>query len=268
MSEQQTTPAAPHVATSPEAPRHTRPLVQLTRLEVLAVWAAATVPMGAAAWLVAPWLAERPTWDGGLPSALVTTLAVGLVWQGALVAILVRREQGTWRWPVIAEALWLTAPTSPRSRRRGGRVWWVVLPLVVALVATQAVPALPHAAGRDLGAYLGTTAGQEFFAGAWGWFAVVVVLLVFNTVLGEELLFRGYLLPRMATAFGRGDWVANGVLFTLYHVHTPWTMPAVLLTTFVFPWSAKRYRSALVPITVHSVQTVALLALLVPLVAS
>ena len=30
-----------------------------------------------------------------------------------------------------------------------------------------------------------------------GWFAVLVALVVFSTVLGEELLFRGLLLPRI-----------------------------------------------------------------------
>ena len=38
-------------------------------------------------------------------------------------------------------------------------------------------------------------------------------MTVFNTVLGEELLFRGLLLPRMNGVFGRRDWLANGVLF-------------------------------------------------------
>jgi hypothetical protein len=42
---------------------------------------------------------------------------------------------------------------------------------------------------------------------------VIVVQLVFNSVLGEDLLFRGILLPRMRGVFGRGDFVANGVLF-------------------------------------------------------
>jgi hypothetical protein len=49
--------------------------------------------------------------------------------------------------------------------------------------------------------------------GAWGWFVVVVVQLVFNSVLGEDLLFRGLLLPRMRGLFERGDFVANGALF-------------------------------------------------------
>src|SRR3712207_8637103 len=38
---------------------------------------------------------------------------------------------------------------------------------------------------------------------SWGWFAVIVVQLVFNSVLGEDLLFRGLLLPRMRGVFGR-----------------------------------------------------------------
>ena len=51
-------------------------------------------------------------------------------------------------------------------------------------------------------------------------------MFLFNTVLGEELLFRGFLLPRMNGAFGRGDWLANGVLFAAYHLHVPWAMPS------------------------------------------
>jgi hypothetical protein len=54
------------------------------------------------------------------------------------------------------------------------------------------------------------------------------VQVVFNSVLGEDLLFRGLLLPRMRGVFGRGDFVANGVLFAVYHLHQPWAIPAAL----------------------------------------
>jgi hypothetical protein len=40
---------------------------------------------------------------------------------------------------------------------------------------------------------------------------VLGVQLDFNSVLGEDLLFTGLLLPRMRGVFGRGDFVANGV---------------------------------------------------------
>jgi uncharacterized protein len=91
--------------------------------------------------------------------------------------------------------------------------------------------------------------------------------VVFNTVLGEELLFRGVLLPRMKGAFGRWDWVANGFLFALYHLHVPWVIPQTLLVdTFALSYPSRRYRSALIGIIVHSSQSVFVLALVLFLV--
>jgi uncharacterized protein len=87
--------------------------------------------------------------------------------------------------------------------------------------------------------------------------------VVFNTILGEELLFRGLLLPRMKGAFGRFDWAANGVLFALYHLHMPWVIPETLLIdTFALAYPSRRYRSALIGIIVHTIPSVVVLALL------
>jgi membrane protease YdiL (CAAX protease family) len=94
-------------------------------------------------------------------------------------------------------------------------------------------------------------------SGNWVWFALIVALFVFNTALGEELLFRGLLLPRMQGAFGRWDWVANGFLFAAYHLHEPWVIPSTLLgDTFALSYPSRRYRSALIGIAVHSSQSV------------
>jgi hypothetical protein len=53
------------------------------------------------------------------------------------------------------------------------------------------LPSIPGPLPRDFGAFMGTDRAEHFFHGAWGWFAVIVVLALSNTVLGEELLFRG-----------------------------------------------------------------------------
>jgi membrane protease YdiL (CAAX protease family) len=53
--------------------------------------------------------------------------------------------------------------------------------------------------------FLDSDHAEVFFREACGWFAVIVVLAVFNTVLGEELLSRRLLLPRMWGVFGKGD---------------------------------------------------------------
>jgi membrane protease YdiL (CAAX protease family) len=243
-------------------------IAQYSIWQILGVWAAAALPMAALAWLAVPALADRLSGQGNLPfaKALLLSITVGLVWQFVLVVILVAREQRTLRWSTLREALWLRSPRSPRSGRRGGRVWLILIPLIVAFAAQEFLPDLWDPGNRDLPTFLESEAGQSFFSGNWAWFGLLVVLAVFNTVLGEELLFRGLLLPRMNGAFGRGDWLANGVLFAVYHLHIPWGMLPPLADAFVIAYPTKRYRSAWIGIAVHSAQSVGLVAIVLPLV--
>ena len=241
---------------------------QLAPRAIFAVWAAAALPMAALAWLVAPALEDRFAGEGNVPlaKALFVSLTIGLVWQFVLVAILVGREQRTLRWSTAREALWLRSPRSPRSGRVGGRVWLVVIPLILALAAAELIPRVAMPENRDFATLLESNTGKAFLDGAWGWYGLIVAFFLFNTMLGEELLFRGFLLPRMNGAFGRGDWVANGVLFAGYHLHVPWMIPAGLLDTFILAYPSKRYRSAWIGIAVHSAQSVVLAVLVLTLV--
>jgi membrane protease YdiL (CAAX protease family) len=98
---------------------------------------------------------------------------------------------------------------------------------------------------------------KEALEGAWQVLALFVVLGIFNTVIGEELLFRGVLLPRMNGVFGRRDWVANGLLFGLHHLHQPWTIfSSIAEGVFLEALPSKRFRSAWIGIAVHSAQSV------------
>ena len=187
--------------------------------------------------------------------ALLICLTAGLIWQFVLVLILVRRELGGLQWSRVRDALWLRSPRDPKTGRVGGRVWWWALLFVVLFAIWSLVPAIPGPAVRDFADFLGSDRGEDFFRGAWGWFAVLVVLVVFNTVLGEELLFRGLLLPRMRGVFGRCDWVANGVLFAVYHLHQPWDIPGSLVDgIFLEAYPSRRFQSAWMGIIVHSAQ--------------
>jgi uncharacterized protein len=239
---------------------------QYSLAEILGIWAAAALPMAALAWVVAPLVA--PQLDGPVPltRALIALLTVGLIWQFVLVMLLVFRERGSLRWPVLKDALWLHSPRSPTTGRVGGRLWLVLIPATLLLAAEEFIPSFPPPPGRDFAVFVESDAGQAFMSGNWGFFALILVLFVFNTVLGEELLFRGLLLPRMQGVFGRGDWVANGVLFAFYHLHMPWAIPAALVDTFALAYPSRRYRSALIGIIVHSSQTILFLGLLLVVV--
>jgi CAAX protease family protein len=226
---------------------------------IFVVWAAAALPMAALAWLVAPLVADWFAGEGVVPmfKALIVCLTVGLVWQFVLVVILVGREQRTLRWSTVREALWLRSPRSPRSGRIGGRVWLMVIPFAIAFAAfNELIPEFGAPEDRAFATLLESDAGKAFLHGAWGWYGLSLALFVFTTVLGEELLFRGYLLPRMNRAFGRGDWVVNGLLFTGYHLHVPWAMLPTLFDTLTLAYPTKRYRSAWMGIAVHSAQSV------------
>jgi uncharacterized protein len=241
---------------------------QYSLAQILAVWAAAAVPMAALAWIVAPLVADRLGGPLALPRALLVLLTLGLIWQFVLVVVLVHRERGSLRWAVLKDALWLHSPRSPTTGRIGGRLWLVLVPALLIFTAEGFFPyPFSPATGHDFAAFVGSEAGAAFMSGNWVWFTIIVALSVFNTVLGEELLFRGLLLPRMRGAFGRFDWVANGFLFALYHLHMPWVIPATLVgDTFALSYPSRRYRSALIGIIVHSSQSVLVLVLLLTLV--
>lgn len=240
---------------------------QYSLARILAVWAAAAVPMGLLAWVVAPWLRDQLGGDDPFLQALLICLTAGLIWQFVLVVILVRHELGSLRWSRVRDALWLRAPRDPKSGRVGGRIWWWALLFALLFVVWSAVPAIPGPSPRDFADLLDSGRGEDFFRGAWGWFAVVVVLAVFNTVLGEGLLFRGLLLPRMRGVFGRGDWIANGALFALYHLHQPWSIAASLVDgIFLLAYPSRRFQSAWMGIIVHSTQSLFVVVLVLILV--
>jgi membrane protease YdiL (CAAX protease family) len=258
---------------APDVVRRPSPLTeprQYSRIGVLAVWAAAALPMGILSWVVAPAVAGPNASQQRLLITLVCAMTAGLVWQAILTFGLVLRERRDPSWTSLRDRLWLRSPST--TTRRGGRLWaWIpVYALGLAALDLLVQPLLfPSApAGRDMGAFLGSPEGQQTFHHAWGLFALVVVMGVFNTVLGEELLFRGLLLPRMRQGFGRADWIVNGLLFGLYHLHEPWQIPNAIVTGFLCAHPTRRFRSAWMGIAIHSTETVFFIVVLLPIVLS
>lgn len=245
--------------------------------KILLVWAAAAIPMGILGWVVAPALAQVAQTPAIVRLAVLT---VGLVWQFILVLILLYQETGTLRWSTIRPRLWLTTPRSPHTGAPRGYLWWWLLPLILltALYELQLsgrvehlwvswFPFLAEPRGFSLSTFLATPAAKAQLVGAWNVWGVFVLSALFNTVLGEELLFRGLLLPRMAGVFGKGDWVANGLLFGLYHLHQPWGfLTSAIHGIVLFALPSRTFRSAWFGIIAHSGQSVYLAFLILGLV--
>ena len=243
------------------------PVRQYSLRQILGVWAAAAIPMGLLAWIVAPWLSDQIGGRDPFIESLLICFNVGLLWQLAMVLYLVRREQGSLAWSRVRDALWLRAPQDPKSGRVGKKVWWWVVPFVVLSAAFNALPIDPVGPlPRDLPNAISTDRVGDFFSGNLVGFALLVGVAILAPVV-EELVFRGLLLPRMRAVFGKGDFVASGVLHTLYHVHQPWSMPATLLdSTFAQAYPTKRFRSTWMGIITHTAPSVLIIGVVLALV--
>lgn len=238
---------------------------QYTLWQILGIWLAGGAPMWILFWLVHPALSQGlPALDTGL--LLFKLMIIGLVWQFVLSMLILYREEGNIRISTISRRFWLKNPISPRTGLKDNRLWWLLIPLMLLVIAlelglapflndiwTKLFPILAEPQSRSLDA-LFVPEMHARWIGAWDFFALFVIASVFNNFLGEEFLFRGVLLPKMKGVFGRWDWVANGVAFGLYHLHMPWSIPGNIVFGWLMAFIAKRYRSNWFPIILHNGQ--------------
>jgi membrane protease YdiL (CAAX protease family) len=245
--------------------------------QILAIWAAAALPMAALGWWVTPALGRGASQPGLVRLAVLTA---GLVWQFVLVVYLLYRETGRLSWGTFSQRLWLNGPRSPQTGEGRSRLWWWLIPVVGLTAAYQMLatgiveklwvglfPFLAEPEGWSLSAAFASPQFRAGLVGNWGVLALYVVNAVFNTVLGEELLFRGVLLPRMAGVFRKWDWVANGLLFGLYHLHQPWgILSSALDGLLLYALPSRRFRSAWFGVIAHSGQSVLFTVLILLLV--
>jgi len=250
---------------------------QYTLWQIIRIWLAAGAPMWVLGWMIYPTLSHNlSAVDAGL--LRIKLLTLGLIWQFVLSMLILYREEGDIRIGTIRRRFRLNNPISPKTGQKNNWLWWLIVPLILLMVAIQIVaspflngmwtklfPFLAEPQGYSMAALFAPEL-RSLWIGAWNLLALQVVISLFNTFLGEEFIFRGALLPKMKGVFGRWDWVANGVLFGLYHLHQPWGLPGNILSGLLYAFTAKRLRSNWFPIILHSGQSVYFIFLILGLV--
>lgn len=78
--------------------------------------------------------------------------------------------------------------------------------------------------------------------GNWGVVILYIVMLSFNIV-GEELWWRGYLLPRQEKRYGRSAWVWHGLLWTAFHVFKWWDLIGLLPVCLAIAYVSQRTKN-------------------------
>jgi membrane protease YdiL (CAAX protease family) len=78
----------------------------------------------------------------------------------------------------------------------------------------------------------------------------MVIVLVIN-VLTEELLWRGYILPRQELEHGKYAFLVNGVLWSLFHMFKWWAVPFQLPINWMLPFVVQRTKNTTPGIWMH-----------------
>jgi membrane protease YdiL (CAAX protease family) len=239
---------------------------------VLGLWLLATLPMALATWTIAPWLIPRLRWPAAAVYLALTSLV--MLWQGVLALWALRREGVPLRWRALRRRTWLQMPQHPGTGAPSpSRFFWLIpclplalLPLLLGNLFTASWLGL-RLLGSPLLIELSPGYAKSFdlaspeLAGQWWLLALVLVASALCAFFGEELLFRGVLLPRMSGTFGRRGWFANATLFALYHASVPLMLPFRWVAALVTVWPAWRYRSSWLAVMVRAGEGVGLVLL-------
>jgi membrane protease YdiL (CAAX protease family) len=232
---------------------------QYSLTKIILIWASVTAPMGVLAFVVAPAIIPRTSLHPGLVHWMC--MVVGMMWQFVVSLAVLRHELGGLHWPRLKERIWLNLPRDPRTGKPRKVLFLWAVPAFLAngllgylatrldAVWTHLIPAFREPSYTNVQGL-----ADPQFQGQWWILGLALTSMTFNYLLGEELLFRGVLLPRMAGVFGRWDWVANTVLMGLYHVHKIWAWPSMILGAPGIAWAARRYRSLWMGVIVHGLE--------------
>ena len=87
--------------------------------------------------------------------------------------------------------------------------------------------------------------------GNW-WLLGLFLLLYFLNVVGEEILWRGYLWPRQELTHGKYTWIVHGLLWTSFHLFAPYNAVMVLPGALFMSYITQRYQNNTIFLISHA----------------
>jgi membrane protease YdiL (CAAX protease family) len=203
-------------------------------------------------------------------------IIAGMAWQFVLSVIVLKIELKTLSWSTLKERLWLNHPIDPKSQKVSKRAYWLTIPVILYVFIVEQSGVLNFLQEWFLRLFPGLAPPDTIliqslavpeFRGAWYVVGIMLISALFNYLLGEELFFRGLLLPKMEGVFGRWAWAANGILFATYHVHKIEDVPVFIFGSVFFSYLNQRYRSFYPGLIIHGVEFIPLAATITLFVA-
>lgn len=100
-------------------------------------------------------------------------------------------------------------------------------------------------------------AGPSGLLAASGWMYLSAAVFWLIDVAGEELWWRGYILPRQELAHRKHAWLVHGLLWTGFHIFFPWNLLSILPIALALSYVAQARQSTWPGVIVHAIATAA-----------
>jgi len=86
------------------------------------------------------------------------------------------------------------------------------------------------------------------------WMLLVWLGMFFFNIVGEEIFWRGYMLPRQEIADVKHAWIINSIFWGVFHRSFGWQLLSILIPTLVIlPYAVYKTKNTLVGIFIHGV---------------
>jgi membrane protease YdiL (CAAX protease family) len=169
--------------------------------------------------------------DAGMTRPGAYVLSLSLVNAGLLIAALVgyRLEGNPWTWSAFAARMRLTGMTAT--------IWlWAIGSTLLFGVSALLINSLAMTIYNAIGFSM-----PDLTSGVMTIWMHVIVL--FFNIVGEELWWRGYILPRQELTHGKITWLIHGTLWACFHMFKWWAVPFMLITCQIIPFVAQKTKN-------------------------
>ena len=198
--------------------------------------------------LITPWLTGHAGLHPSLSWFITGLMVFPLLFA---LALILARKDGFRSIPALKERL--------RLRRLSGRDWkYVALSCLSIFALMGLIMGISFLLNRWYGyPVLETTPpflNSVTLHGYQRLYLLVWLVMFFFNMYGEELLWRGYILPRMEAGFGNRAWLVNGSFWLVFHFCFGWQLIILLLPIlFVLPYAVQKTGNTNVGILIHTI---------------
>lgn len=86
------------------------------------------------------------------------------------------------------------------------------------------------------------------------WMLLVWLIMFFFNIVGEEIFWRGYIMPRQEISYPKSAWIINAILWGVFHISFGWQLLVILTPTLVIlPYAVYKTKNTLVGIFIHGI---------------